>query len=160
MTASTSTLNPGTGGDEVLVDEIATVDGARAPAGAIAQIAKLAHGVAGVADIVSTDRPMPTAVYGELLYALEALRMAVASLTRTVGMAMPDASGRLRANVETGSIAVSSLPTLAAVTTVTTVTTVGSMTNQVQIGGFAAADQVPALMRIAASALRNNITTA
>lgn len=90
----------------------------------------------------------------ELVEVLAALRLAVVSLTRTVGMTTPDIAGRARVNVETGSIAVSSLPTLA---TVTNVTTLATLTNQAQSGGYAANDIVPALMRMNAGNLRNNI---
>jgi hypothetical protein len=41
------------------------------------------------------------------------------------------------------------------VTTVTTVTTLAGQTN---IGGYAATDQVPSLMRISTDSLRRNIT--
>jgi len=82
--------------------------------------------------------------------------MAVQSLNRTVGQVLPDAKGRMRVVAETGSTTVvTSLPTLATVTTVGTVTT---MSNQTSIGGFIAADQVPALMCAAAQGLRRNIS--
>lgn len=91
----------------------------------------------------------------EMLDHLSALRMAINSLTRTIGMTLPDIAGRQRVNVETGSIGVSSLPTLANVTTLATLT---ALVNQQQMGGFAANDQIPALMRMSAAVLRNNIT--
>lgn len=47
MTASTTTLNLGTGGDKVLTDTITTVDSATAPTSAIAQMVKLGGGTAG-----------------------------------------------------------------------------------------------------------------
>lgn len=98
---------------------------------------------------------IPVDVAGELLDAIEALRMTVHSLSRSIGLMIPDASGRMRAVIETGStVAVSSLPTLGAVTTVSTVSTV---TNQGQVGGLAANDQIHALLRISAAGLRNNI---
>lgn len=91
----------------------------------------------------------------EMLDHLSALRMAINSLTRTIGMTLPDIAGRQRVNVETGSIGVSSLPTLANVTTLATLT---ALVNQQQMGSFAANDQVPALMRMSAADLRSNIT--
>jgi hypothetical protein len=50
------------------------------------------------------------------------------------------------------------LATITTVGTVTTVTTVSSVTNQAQMGGFAAQDQVPALMHLSADSLRRNIS--
>lgn len=80
---------------------------------------------------------------GELINAIEALRMAVHSLTRTIGQVMPDTAGRVRANIEAG--------------TLSTVSTVSTVTNQTNVGGFAATEQVPSLMRLGADALRRNI---
>lgn len=83
---------------------------------------------------------------GELINAIEALRMAVHSLTRTIGQVMPDTAGRVRANIEAGTLS-----------TVSTVSTVATVTNQTNVGGFAATEQVPSLMRLGADALRRNI---
>jgi hypothetical protein len=119
------------------------------------QRVKLVHGADGVNDgDVSTDNPYPiTLTQGEVVEALEAMRMAVHSLTRTIGQSMPDVAGRLRVVVD----AISASLTLATVTTVTTVSTV---TNQTQVGGNPAFEQIPALMRIGADSLRRNITAA
>ena len=119
------------------------------------QRVKLVHGADGVNDgDVSTDNPYPiTLTQGEVVEALEAMRMAVHSLTRTVGQSMPDVAGRLRVVVD----AITGALTLATVTTVTTVSTV---TNQTQVGGNPAFEQIPALMRIGADSLRRNITAA
>jgi len=64
-----------------------------------------------------------------------------------------DAAGRLRMDLtsSTGASAIS----FAGVSTVTTVTT---LANQNNIGGFSAADQMPALYKIAGESLRRNIT--
>jgi hypothetical protein len=132
--------------------------------GVLHQRVKVGIGADGVATDISTSNPMPvtspnaltTQETGEVVEALEALRMAIQSLNKTVGQVLPDATGRMRVNIETGSnVAISTLPTLGTVTTVTTVSTVS---NQTQIGGIAAVDQVPALMCIAAQGLRRNIT--
>lgn len=84
---------------------------------------------------------------GELINAIEALRMAVHTLTRTVGLAMPDTAGRLRVNVDSTTIG-----------TVNTVTTVTTLSNQTNIGGYAATEQIPTFMRLGADSLRRNIT--
>lgn len=95
---------------------------------------------------------VPVDVAGELLEAIEALRMGLQALTRTVGLLMPDTAGRMRVNLETGTTAVTGT-----LTGVTTVTTVATLTNQAQVGALAANDQIPALLRVAAAGLRNNI---
>lgn len=120
----------------VATDEIGGVDYQRI---------KLVHGADGVnAGDVSAANPLPaTIATGELLEALEAMRMAIQSLTRSVGQAMPDTAGRLRVNVEAFG------PTIAAITT---------LTNQTQIGGNPAFEQIPALMRLGADSLRRNVS--
>lgn len=65
-------------------------------------------------------------------------------LLKPLGNVVGGGSNRLQVDAS-GSVAVSSLPTLAAVTTVTTVTTVGTVTtitNIPTIGGVAAFDQM------------------
>jgi len=94
---------------------------------------------------------MPVAAYGELIEAIEALRMAVQALTRSgLGQSMPDTAQRLRVVVD----AITSGITLS---TVTNVGAVATVTNQTQIGGLAATEQIPSLMRLGAGASRNNI---
>ena len=105
---------------------------------------------------ISEENPMPVAAYGELIEAIEALRMAVQALTRSgLGQSMPDTAGRLRVLVEQptagnlqGTFSIAGGQTLAALTT---------LTNQTQIGGLAATEQIPSLMRLGADASRNNI---
>jgi hypothetical protein len=99
-------------------------------------------------DVQLRATPVPVDVAGELLEALEAMRFAVQALTRTMGQMQPDTAARMRVAVETLSAAV----TLA---TVTTVSTVGNQTN---IGGLAATEQIPSLMRLGADSLRRNIS--
>lgn len=136
---------PGTGAS-VAVDDIG---------GILHQRIKLGIGDDGVAVDVSAANPMPVALTtGELVEALEAMRFAMQSLTRTVGLAMPDVAGRLRIAVD----AISASLTLATVTTVGTVTTVSTVTNQTQVGGNPAFEQIPALMRLGADSLRRNVS--
>lgn len=107
-------------------------------------------------NLITSENPFTTSESGELLEAIQALRMAIQSLNRSVGQSLPDSNNRTRVNIETGNnITITALPTLANVTTVATVTTVTGQTN---IGGFAAADQIPSLMSISAQGLRRNIT--
>lgn len=91
-----------------------------------------------------------SSVTGELIEAIEALRMTVGSLSRTIGLSIPDLLGRQRVSIDV----ISGGLTLGTITTVGTVSTVS---NQTQIGGFVAADQIPALMHMSADNLRANI---
>lgn len=131
-------------GENVAVDRIG---------GLLHQRVKLGIGDDGTAVDVSATNPMPvTLTQGEVVEALEAMRMAIQALTRSVGQAMPDTAGRLRVNVEAFSA------TIAAITTLTTVTTVATLTNQTQVGGNPAFEQIPALMRLGADSLRRNVS--
>jgi hypothetical protein len=134
-------------GDVIATDDIGGVNYQRI---------KLIHGSDGVNDgDVSLNNPYPvTLTQGEVVEALEAMRMAVQSLSRSIGQSMPDVAGRLRVVVDaiTGSL------TLATITTVGTVTTVSTMTNQTQVGGNPAFEQIPALMRLGADSLRRNVS--
>jgi hypothetical protein len=135
---------PGTGAT-IAADEIG---------GVLHQRVKVGVGEDGTATDVSESNPMPTKVYGELVDAIEALRMAVQSLTRTgMGLTMPDAQARMRVVLD----AVTSGLALGSTTVTGTLTTVNTLTNQTTIGGNSAVDQIPALMRIAANGLRDNI---
>jgi hypothetical protein len=80
--------------------------------------------------------------------------MAVQSLTRTQGMAMPDTAGRLRVLAENPTAA--NLQTTATIAS-GTVTTVSTVTNQSQAGTFAMQYHIPALMHLQADSLRRNI---
>jgi hypothetical protein len=103
---------------------------------------------------VGPGNALPTAEVGELLEATEALRMAVQSLTRSVGLLTVDTSGRLR--MVSDSVTIAGTPSVAISSG--TVTTLSTMTNQAQLGGFAANDQIPALMTLRADGLRANIS--
>ena len=103
---------------------------------------------AGLTDAQLRAAPVPVAVNdvtGELIEAIEALRMTVGSLSRTIGLSIPDLLGRQRISVDAMSSGL-------------TLSTVSTLSNQTQIGGFVAADQIPALMHMSADNLRRNIT--
>lgn len=121
------------------------------------QRVKPAWGTDGTAVDVSASNPLPVAAYGELVEAIEALRMAVQALLRSgVGLSTMDpATGRLR--VEVAQATAANLNTTATIAS-GTVTTVSTVTNQTQMGGLPAVDQIPALMAIAASSARRNIS--
>ena len=98
-------------------------------------------------DVDVTNVVEATIPNGELIEALEAMRMAVHSLTRSIGQTMPDVAGRMRV----------ALDAISASLTLATVTTVSTVTNQTQLGGNPAFEQIPALMRLGADSLRRNI---
>lgn len=137
-------ITPGSG-ETVATDEVG---------GRHFQAFKPAFGEDGTATYVSDSNPLPVAGYGELIEALEAQRFALQALTRMVGQGMPDVAGRLRVAID----AISASLTLATITTVGTVTTCSTLTNQTQVGGLAATEQIPSLMRVAADSLRRNIS--
>ena len=78
---------------------------------------------------------------------LLALRLAVAALTRTIGLMTPDAAGRMRVSLDA-----------APATVAATQSGTWTLTNQSQVGGYSANDQIPALMHLSADSLRRNIT--
>jgi hypothetical protein len=139
MSASQLGYTPGSGAN-VATDQDA--------GGAHHQKALIEHLQAGEPTPASQANPVPMALYGEAIEALEALRMAIQALTRTMGQAMPDTAGRLRVNVELGALTAS----------IAAAQTLATLTNQTQIGGLSATEQIPSLMRLGADSLRRNIT--
>jgi hypothetical protein len=128
--------------------------------GVLHQRVKIGVGADGTAVDVSSSNPLPVDVNGEMIEAIEALRMAINSLTRTVGLVMPDTLGRMRVLAENPTAAnLTMTASLAAGQTLATLTTLSTLTNQTQVGGFNAADQIPALMNANAGSLRRNIST-
>ncbi len=130
---------PGTG-EIVATDDVG---------GAQYQLIKLVDAtVNSTTPIGTTSNPLPAALYGEAMEALEAMRMAIQALTRTVGLVQPDTAARMRVAIDS----------ISANLTLSTVSTVGTLTNQSQIGGYSAVEQIPALMRMSADSIRRNIT--
>lgn len=136
-------ITPGSGAN-ITVDTL--------PDGTKAQAVKVLLGGDGVnGGFVSPDSPLPVAAYGELVEAVQALYLAIDSLCRSIGYALPNALGQpiFEARQATpGNLQVTA--SLAGNQTLTT------LTNQAQIGGFAANDQVFALMRMSEDALIAN----
>lgn len=125
------------------------------------QRVKIALGADGTAVDASASNPLPTAEVGELLEAIEALRFAVASLTRTVGMALPNVSGQPIMEVRQATAANLNATVSGTVTSnigTGTLAALTTLTNQTQLGGWAANDQIPALMHLQADGLRANIS--
>lgn len=115
------------------------------------QRVKPVWGVDGVANDVNATTPLPVEVIGELTNAIEAMRMAINALTRTVGLAQVNPlTGRLL--VDQSAITQPVSGTVAATQSGT-----WNISNLVQIGG-ANANSVPLSMeRGAADNLRRNI---
>ena len=143
-----------------MADNVAITPGSGAIAaaddigGALYQRVKVSHGADGSATDTSEAAPLPVAAYGELVEAIEAMRTAINTLTRTIGLVTVDpATGRLRAEVVQATAA-----SLLATVSLAASQTLTTLTNQTQMGGFAAQDQIPALMRLSADNLRRNIS--
>ena len=104
---------------------------------------------------VSPSAPLPVEAYGELVEALEALRIATSSLTKSIGFALPNLQGQPIMEARQATAANLNATVSGNLTTITTVST---LTNQAQMGGFASNDQIPALMHLQADSLRRNIS--
>lgn len=120
-----------------------------------------------VAD-VGAENPLPVTAVAELMEAIEALRFAVATLTKTIGFALPNALGQpifearqaTAANLQvTASQATAANLQMTATQAGTwNIGTVTALTNQSQIGGFAVNDVLPSFLAMGASNIRRNIT--
>ena len=89
-----------------------------------------------------------TGAVQDLSALLQEVCIRLADIADSVGNLMPDAAGRLRVTAE---VVASHAVTLASVTTV------GTVTNQTQVGGLAANQQIIALTQMAEQALRQNV---
>ena len=94
---------------------------------------------------------------GELIEAIEAMRIAIAALTKSIGFALPNALGQPIFEARQATAANLQV-TVGSIAGGQTLATVSTLTNQTQIGGFAANDQIPALMHLQVDNLRRNIT--
>lgn len=82
-------------------------------------------------------------------------------LLKPLGQITGGGSNRLSVDVNSGNVAISSgtVTTVTTVSTVTTTTTVGTLTNQVNIAGITAYEQLRSINRIAyANGIRANLT--
>lgn len=138
---------PGTG-TKVATREV-TYSGEAANAQAVGLVTFAGADDAKTATDISEANPLPVGAHGELIEAIEALRMTVNSLSRSIGMALPNAQGF--------PIMEARQATAANLQVTATVATVSTLTNQSQIGGFAANDKIPSLMHLQADNLRRNI---
>ena len=132
-----------------------TYSGEAALAQAVGLVTFVGADDAKTATDVSTTNPMPMAAYGELIEAVEAMRMAINALTKSIGYALPNLLGQPIFEARQATAANLNATVSGSLSTVSTVTT---LTNQSQIGGFAANDKVPAFMHLQVDGLRRNIS--
>jgi len=125
--------------------------------GILYQRIKPVTGGDGVANDVSDANPMPVAAYGELIEAIEAMRMAIQALTRTVGLAQVNPlTGRML--VDGSGVTQPVSGTVSVGTPAVTQSGTWNITNLATIGGVAANSQVQSFERMTADNLRRNIT--
>lgn len=144
---------PGTG-TKVATREV-TYSGEAANAQAVGLVTFAGADDAKTATDISEANPLPVGAHGELIEAIEALRMTVNSLSRSIGMALPNAQGF--PIMEARQATAANLQVTASLAATQTLTTLTTLTNQAQIGGFAANDKIPSLMHLQADNLRRNI---
>jgi hypothetical protein len=132
---------PGSG-ETIATDEIGGVQYQRV---------KPVWGVDGVANDVNATTPLPVEVIGELTEAIEAMRMAIVSLTKSVGLA--------QVNPLTGRLLVDQSALTQPVSGTVTANQGGTwnITNLTQVGGANAAIVPLSLERGTADNLRRNI---
>jgi hypothetical protein len=115
------------------------------------QRVKPVWGVDGVAQDVNNNTPLPVTGAQELMEAIEAMRMAIQALTRTIGMA--------QVNPLTGRMLVDPSGVTSPVSGTVSANQSGTwnITNLATIGGVAANSQVQSFERMTADNLRRNI---
>ena len=122
-------------------------------AGVQYQRVKPVWGTDGVANDVNANTPLPIQAIGELMEAIEAMRMAVQALTRTVGLAQVNpTTGRMLVEIGASTNTQTVTGTIAATQSGT-----WNITNLATIGGQAANSAIPAFERGTADNLRRNI---
>lgn len=142
---------PGTGA-KVATREV-TYSGETANAQAVGLVTFDGADDAKTATDISPSNPFPIGAHGELIEALEAMRMSINALTKSIGYALPNAQGFPIMEARQGTAA-----NLNMTATIAGGQTLATLTNQAQIGGFAANDQIPVFMHLQADNLRRNIS--
>ena len=115
------------------------------------QRVKAVWGVDGVANDINATTPLPIQGVGELIEAIEAMRMAIVSLSRSIGLA--------QVNPLTGRMLVDGSGTTQPVSGTVSAAQSGTwnITNLATLGGQAANSAIPAFERNTADNLRRNI---
>ena len=124
--------------------------------GVLHQRVKISVGADGAAADASESNPLPVTAVAELMEAIEALRFAVARLTKTIGFALPNALGQ--PIFEARQATAANLQMTATQAGTWNIGTLTTLANQTQIGGFAANDVLPAFFAMRTQNLRRNIT--
>jgi hypothetical protein len=119
--------------------------------GILYQKVKMIHGADGIAHETADGNPLPVTATQELMQAIEAMRMAIQALTRTIGMA--------QVNPLTGRMLVDPSGVTSPVSGTVSANQSGTwnITNLATIGGQAANSQIPSFERNTADNLRRNI---
>jgi hypothetical protein len=144
---------PGTGAKVAARD--VNYSGEAALAQAVGLVTLTGADDAKTATDISEANPLPIGAYGELIEVLEAMRFGIAALNRSIGAALPGVAGF--PIIEARNATAANLQVTASIAATQTLTTVSTLTNQAQVGGFAANDQIPSLMHLQADNLRRNI---
>jgi hypothetical protein len=118
-------------------------------AGVQYQRVKPVWGTDGVAQDVNNTTPLPVTGAQELMEAIEAMRMAIQTLTRTIGLA--------QVNPLTGSMFVDGSRVTQPISGTVNQGGTWNITNLATIGGVAANSQVQSFERMSADNLRRNI---
>ena len=115
------------------------------------QRVKAVWGVDGVANDINATTPLPIQVIGEMIEAMEAMRMAIVSLSRSIGLA--------QVNPLTGSMYVDGSRVTQSINGTVNAVQSGTwnITNLATLGGQAANSAIPAFERMTADNLRRNI---
>ena len=115
------------------------------------QRVKPVWGTDGVANDVNANTPLPIQAVGELIEAIEAMRMAIVSLQKSIGMA--------QVNPLTGRMLVDGAGVTQPVSGTIAATQSGAwnITNLATLGGQAANTAIPSFERNTADNLRRNI---
>jgi hypothetical protein len=119
--------------------------------GILYQKVKMIHGADGIAHETADNNPLPVTATQELMQAIEAMRMAIHALTRTIGLA--------QVNPLTGRMLVDPSGVTSPVSGTVSANQSGTwnITNLATIGGVAANSQVQSFERMTADNLRRNI---
>jgi hypothetical protein len=119
--------------------------------GILYQKVKMIHGADGIAHETADNNPLPVTATQELMQAIEAMRMAIHTLTRTIGLA--------QVNPLTGRMLVDPSGVTSPVSGTISANQSGTwnITNLATIGGVAANSQVQSFERMTADNLRRNI---
>jgi hypothetical protein len=121
------------------------------------QRVKPTWGADGIANDVTDTTPLPVTATQELMEAIEAMRMAIQSLNRTIGMAQVNPlTGRMLVDGAGVTQPVSGTVT-ATGTIAATQSGAWNITNLATIGGVAANSEVQSFERMTADNLRRNI---